>query len=473
MPSDKGLTVRKTWNCFVNAHLFQQTIRLLVQALVGIASSICLGQSVVQLPTSSYSPPNGSYPMGGTTAPPGGYTLTPPTQTFGTQTSSFQNPYQAPPPTYGTPTYPPSTYPPPTYPPGTYPPPTYPPPTYPPGTYPPGTYPPGVYPPGVYPNSTPNVMVPGMYGQGMYGQPPTNWWDTTATTMTTTTNEVVRLCQGPRFQQTWLTGNDNFDGKSPDSIQILDTDVSLVFACPNFLGSESPLYIIPSYSHHVWDGPTATGFNLPGSAFSAFLDSGWSSNAEKTFGVDLGVRIGVFSAFDAIDEESIRYQGKAMGRVRLTPTTSLRLGVAYLDRVKYKLLPIGGVLCFPTPNTRLDLFFPEPKLSHYCSTYGNTDVWWYLFGYYGGGSWTILNPYNSPDQIDLNNPDGTPDQVDLNNIRVMMGFEFGRSEQIRNGLRLGFVEFGYAFNQELIYRIQTPGNLDLANSFVIRAGCSY
>ena len=329
-------------------------------------------------------------------------------------------------------------------------------------------YPPGVYPPGVYPNTSPNVMVP-----GMYGQPPTYWWGTTGTTFATTTNEVVRLCQGPRFQQTWLTGNDNFDGKSPDSIQILDTDVSLVFACPNFLGSGSPLYIIPSYSHHVWDGPSATGFNLPGSAFSAFLDSGWGSNPEKTFGVDLGVRIGVFSAFDAIDEESIRYQGKAMGRVRLTPTTSLRLGVAYLDRVKYKLLPIGGVLCFPTPNTRLDLFFPEPKLSHYCSTYGNTDVWWYLFGYYGGGSWTILNPYNSPDQIDLNNPDGTPDQIDLNNIRVMMGFEFGRSEQIRNGLRLGFVEFGYAFNQELIYRIQTPGNLDLANSFVIRAGCSY
>ena len=54
-----------------------------------------------------------------------------------------------------------------------------------------------------------------------------------------------------------------------------------------------------------------------------------------------------------------------------------------------------------------------------------------------------------------------------------MGLEFGKSEQIRNGLRLGFIEAGYAFNQELIYRIQTPGNLDLANSFVIRAGCSY
>ena len=378
--------------------------------------------------------------MGGATAPPGGFVQTPPPQTFGAQPTYYQNPYQAPPQTFGSPAYPPSTFPPSTF--ST-------------GTYPPSTYPPGMYPPGVYPNTSPNVMVP-----GMYVAPPTYWWGTTPTTFATTTNEVVRLCQGPRFQQTWLTGNDNFDGKAPNSIQILDTDVSLVFACPDFCGSKSPLYIIPSYSQHVWDGPTETGFNLPGSAFSAFLDSGWSSNPEKTFGADLGVRIGVFSAFDAIDNDSVRYQGKAMGRVRLTPTATFRAGVAYLDRVKIKLLPAVGILCFPNPDTRLDLFFPEPKLSHYCSTYGNTDVWCYLFGYYGGGSWTILQP------------DGSHDQIDLNNIRVMMGLEFGKSEQIRNGLRLGFIEFGYAFNQELIYRVQ-PTNLDLTNSFVIRAGCSY
>ncbi len=373
--------------------------------------------------------------MGGTTAQPFGYVPTATPQTFGAQPSYYQNPYQAPPQTFGAPAYPPSTF-------ST-------------STFPTSTYPTGMYPPGVYPNSSPNVMVP-----GMYVAPSTYWWGTTPTTFATTTNEVVRLCQGPRFQQTWLTGNDNFDGLAPNSIQILDTDVSLVFACPDFCGSKSPLYIIPSYSQHVWDGPSAPGFNLPGSAFSAFLDSGWSSNPEKTFGADLGVRIGVFSAFDAVDSESVRYQGKAMGRVRLTPTATFRAGVAYLDRVKIKLLPAVGILCFPNPDTRLDLFFPEPKLSHYCSTYGNTDVWCYLFGYYGGGSWTILQP------------DGSHDQIDLNNIRVMMGLEFGKSEQIRNGLRLGFIEFGYAFNQELIYRVQ-PTNLDLTNSFVIRAGCSY
>ena len=455
----------------MSTHLFQRIIRFLVQALVGCFPAICLSQSIVQLPPSSFTTPTSGNPMGPWTAAPPPQNTYPPLggsdQTFGTRTSYFRSPFQAPPLTYSNPSYPPGTYPPGVsyppvaYPPGAYPSVaypsgSYPPVAYPPVAYPPGTYPPGTYPPGVYPNSAPNSMYP-----GLYGPPPTNWMGTTGTTITTTTDEIVRLCQGPRFQQTWLTGNDNFEGKEANSIQILDTDVSLVFACPDFCSSKSPLYVIPSYSQHVWDGPSAPGFNLPSTAFSAFLDSGWSTNAEKTFGIDFGVRIGVFSAFDAVDSESVRYQGKAMGRVRLTPTTTLRVGVAYLDRVKIKLLPVGGILCFPNPDTRFDLFFPEPKLSHYCSTYGNTDIWWYLYGYYGGGSWTILQS------------DGSRDQIDLNNTRVMMGFEFGRSEQIRNGFRMGFFEFGYAFDQELVYRIQTPGNLDLQNSFVIRAGCSY
>ena len=455
----------------MDTHPFQLIIRFLVQAFIGCFPAICLSQIVVQLPPSNDTTPPSGNPMGPWTTASPDQSVYPPLggsdPTFGTRTSYFRGPFQAPPQTYANPSYPPGTYPPGgTYPSGAYPSGAYPSGAYPSGAYPTGTYPsvaypsgaypPGAYPPGAYPNSAPNSMYP-----GLYGPPPTNWMGTTGTTVTTTTDQIVRLCQGPRFQQTWLTGNDNFEGKEANSIQILDTDVSLVFACPDFCSSKSPLYVIPSYSQHVWDGPSAPGFNLPSTAFSAFLDSGWSTNAEKTFGIDFGVRIGVFSAFDAVDSESVRYQGKAMGRVRLTPTTTLRAGVAYLDRVKIKLLPIGGILCFPNPDTRFDLFFPEPKLSHYCSTYGNTDVWWYLYGYYGGGSWTILQS------------DGSRDQIDLNNTRIMMGFEFGKSEQIRNGLRMGFFEFGYAFDQELVYRIQTPGNLDLQNSFVIRAGCSY
>ena len=338
-----------------------------------------------------------------------------------------------------------------------------------------------VYPSTVYPNSTPNVLFPGtgaaapMNSQWSYqnqpnpygypGYPPTtNWssgWETTGNSINVATNQVIRLCQGPRFRHTWLPGSDNFGSPGPNALQSNDTDVSLVFAIPSFFGSTRPLYLIPSYTQTLWEGPTSPDFAMPSSAFAGFLDTGWETDPMKTFGVELGLRVGVFADFDAINNDSVRIQGKAMGRLRLTPTSTGRAGVFYLDRNKIKLLPAFGILWAPNQDTRFDIFFPEPKLAHYLSTVGNSDMWWYLTGYYGGGNWTIRQP------------DGTNDQVDINDIRIMMGLEFGRSDQIRQGLRVGFVEGGYAFNRELSYRVLPIGDVDLENSFVLRAGFAY
>jgi hypothetical protein len=51
--------------------------------------------------------------------------------------------------------------------------------------------------------------------------------------------------------------------------------------------------------------------------------------------------------------------------------------------------------------------------------------------------------------------------------------ECGRSEQIRQGYRCGFIELGYAFNRELIFRLNSENNLELDDSIVVRAGFAY
>lgn len=332
------------------------------------------------------------------------------------------------------------------------------------------------FPQGVYPNQ-PNVLFPGTgnqpgFGNGSYqnpfgwnsnpnNTPFNNWWNSMSSNLGYGTSQVMRIFQGVRFRHTWLSGTSGFSDKRDDSVEINDTDVSLVFAIPNFLNSTRALYIIPSYSHHLWDGPSNGTSHLPGNAFSGFIDTGWDTNPLQTLGVELGVRVGVFSAFDAITSDSIYVQGKAVGRLRLTPTSTAKFGVIYLDRNKIKLLPLAGFLWSPNPDSRFDLVFPEPKISHYVTTIGNADIWWYTTAYYGGGVWTIKHP------------DGFNDAVDINDIRVMLGLEFGRSDQIRQGFRLGFVEVGYGFNRELIYRRRTTSNLDMPDSILIRGGFSY
>ncbi len=88
-------------------------------------------------------------------------------------------------------------------------------------------------------------------------------------------------------------------------------------------------------------------------------------------------------------------------------------------------------------------------------------MWWYVSGYYGGGAWTIERE------------DGSSDNIDLNDLRIVLGVEWGRNELLRQGHRFAFLEGGYVFNRELIYRIRPQDNLELDDSFMIRAGFVY
>lgn len=362
--------------------------------------------------------------------------------------------------------------------------------------------PPGYGQPGVYPNSAPSALFPnsgaypsggynngggtvfgnmynGIFGSsaggygGTYGQPAypvlpqnsgngyfnPNAWNPQGAAFNGAGGmpQYLRLFQGPRFREAYLYGNNDFD-----ALSINDSDFSVGIAIPNFLYSTQPLYLLPSFSLHQWSGPRAPSTaDLPALAYSAFLDSGWQSDPARILGAELGLRVGMFSDFNTGISDSLRIQGRAIGRVRVTPKVTLKGGVVYLDRVRVKLLPAGGVLWQPNPDTRFDLFFPEPKLAHYLATVGTSDTWWYVGGYYGGGSWTVKRD------------SGIKESIDINDIRLVLGLEWGRNDQMRDGRRVGFLEAGYVFNRELIFKETPLDNLDLQDTFMIRAGIGY
>lgn len=356
---------------------------------------------------------------------------------------------------------------------------------------------PGYNQPGIYPNSSPSALYPGSpYGQsygtnsslfgglfngifgnrnpttgygGSYGQtlPPQpnsagtygSTWNPQGSVFTGNGSypQFIRFFQGPRFRHAYLHGN-----QDADALMINDTDIALAFAWPNFLFSTQPLYLMPSFSLHQWDGPKPTApADLPAVAYSAFLDSGWQTDPGRILGAELGLRVGMFSDFNTATSDSLRVMGRGIGRVRLTPRATLKLGVLYLDRNRVKLLPAGGLLWQPNPETRFDLFFPEPKLAHYLSTVGTADTWWYVGGYYGGGSWTVERT------------NGTNDSIDINDLRLVLGLEWGRNDQMREGRRVGFLEVGYVFDRELRYKTSPMDNLRLQDTVMVRAGFGF
>lgn len=321
----------------------------------------------------------------------------------------------------------------------------------------------------VYPNA-PSALFPGTDYSNPYGYPPQagapgtyppgSSWNPQGSLYngnTSTFTEFIRFYQGPRFRHAYLGGNND-----SNALAINDSDLALAFAWPNFLFSTQPLYLMPSFSLHQWDGPKPpSAADLPAIAYSAFLDSGWQSDPARIWGAELGLRVGMFSDFNSNSSDSLRILGRAVGRARLTPKATAKLGVIYLDRVGVKILPAVGVLWQPNPDTRFDIFFPEPKLSNYLSTVGTNDTWWYIAGYYGDGSWTVQRT------------SGANDQIDINDIRIVLGLEWGRNEQLREGRRIGFFEVGYVFERELNYRQASMDNLDLQDTFVLRAGFGY
>jgi len=263
----------------------------------------------------------------------------------------------------------------------------------------------------------------------------------------------LKLFDNLRLRETWIYG----DGGP--QLGINDIEMAVTMMLPDFLGTKTPLMLSPNFALHLWDGPQPPAHSqfMPGSAYSAYLEAAYNTDHAQVVGGDIAVSLGVFSDFSTVTSESLRIQTFSYFWARLTPNMMLKLGVNYLDRVDVKLLPVIGVLYEPNPQTRLDILFPRPKLSHLFQTVGTTDIWWYLAGEYGGGSWTIDNSVT-----------GFVDQVDINDIRIMLGFDWTNQSGTR-----GMFEVGWVMQRELIYRNHPADSTGLSDSFMLRGGIAF
>ena len=107
------------------------------------------------------------------------------------------------------------------------------------------------------------------------------------------------------------------------------------------------------------------------------------------FGGELDFRIGVYSDFSKVTTESLRYTGRGLVVLTFRPAVKVKAGIFYLDRIRVKILPAGGIVWTPNSDVRFDILFPDPKIARRLTTIGNTEWWLYARGEYGGGSWTV------------------------------------------------------------------------------------
>ena len=246
-----------------------------------------------------------------------------------------------------------------------------------------------------------------------------------------------------------------------DTLGIQDFDISATALFPDFLFSQQPLLVTPAFVLHLWDGPSTGVQDLPSKAYSAYLDLAWNPEITPRLFAELGFRTGVYSDFGTINSKSVRFQGLAVANVRLTPTTTLKGGAVYIDRMETKILPVVGVLWEPDSLTRFDITFPYPRLSKYWTTVGDRKVWWYIGGEYGGGSWTIH-------RYDFVEDDEVSDRIDINDYRAFFGLEATHPNRMR-----AFAEVGYVWDRNIVYHSDDIPNLKVDDTVMVRVGFNF
>lgn len=303
-----------------------------------------------------------------------------------------------------------------------------------------------------------NAPAPTPYGAPYPGQAPAQPGSLFPNGFPTNTSgpPYQRLFQDTGFQYTWLAPTSN------NSLQMHDVELSTSAFFPNFLRGRGPLRVTPGFAFHFLDGPAEPDItsDLPPRLYSAYLDFGWEPEFTPQFGAEVNFRTGIYTDFDTVTWDSLRFMGSGVGVIRVTPTTALKLGVAYIDRQDLKLLPAAGILWQPNAQTRWDIFFPNPKLASYLRTVGNSQVWWYLGGEYGGGSWTMKREQDP--QVDAS------EKIDINDIRVYVGLEWNNLNRW-----YGFIEAGYVFEREIYYTVVPTDTVSLDSTIMLRAGLSF
>jgi hypothetical protein len=400
-----------------------------------LVTALCCAPALAQrvnIPATTFAPQNpASYPPSLNAPPPSGATLGAPSfDPYAIAPTSAPSAYSPPfTPQYGAPAYAPPTY----------------------------AAPPYGAPPAVAPTfGQPTYGAPPMYAplpQNPTTQFPSGAWSEDIGRVDPYQQGTpLRLFQNIRFRHTYLSRLGQEEG-----LGINDSEIATTAAFPRFLFTTQPIYISPGFIFSQWDGPASPPADLPPRAYSAYLDFDYTTNPAYRFGADLHVRTGVYSDFNAINTNSFRLSGRGLGTFQMTPALQLKLGVEYINRNDIKLLPAGGFLYVPNPQTRLDVYFPKPKLAVYLTTLGNTEIWGYLAGEYGGGAWTIERAGTGQDE-----------RIDINDIRAIVGTEFMNSRSLK-----GFVEAGYVFNREVVYVARPQDSFDPDSTFMLRGGVAY
>jgi hypothetical protein len=197
---------------------------------------------------------------------------------------------------------------------------------------------------------------------------------------------------------------------------------------------------------HLLSGPISAP--LPPRLWDFMLGYQRRDTFEDRFSYDMAFNVGVYSDFEDSARDGVRYVGHAVGMAHASDAVDWVLGVDYLDRDDYRILPVCGLSLHPdsSPRWQFDAIFPRPRAQYAL----NGAQRLYVSGNLGGGTW------------DIEMPGEVNDVMTYRDFRLL----FGHERLTDRGVLSAF-ELGYVFGRKLELR-EAANRFDFDDAFVLR-----
>lgn len=268
----------------------------------------------------------------------------------------------------------------------------------------------------------------------------------------------IKFIQNLGLDVTWIVS-----GASKKNMGLFRFDVCMDVPLPYFARQENALFFEPRFAMNLFNGPKGD------------FDGKYESLTSNEFDVSLGLRwlpkfqlnkmatplefdfffsVGLYTDFKSIKGRSFRFPSWAYLSLDLTNNIKAKIGVWVLDRVRYTILPSGGVIWTPNDRWEFQILFPNPRVTYRPVNAVLKDMSLFARGEYGGGSWTVKTD------------DGTY-RKDYNDYRILLGLDWRGPA---NGI--GFFEFGGSFGRELYFN-KGVGSYKIHPGFILQAGLHF
>ncbi|MDD3588792.1 MAG: hypothetical protein PHO46_00775 [Thermoguttaceae bacterium] len=216
------------------------------------------------------------------------------------------------------------------------------------------------------------------------------------------------------------------------------------FPCEAFRNSSingGVFRLTPTFNYTGFQTPKSTTItpDIPNNVFDAGVATSFSISVHDLEGT-VEVQAGIASEFEKIKGDAFYLRGRAEASLPVDDDRTTRLlgGVAYYNRLDYKLVPIAGVVWKPNANNEIRFVFPDPRWGHFIIRKNETDWWFFVSGDIGGGKW-LMTDHN-------HKINGDPTYCfDYNDYRVTTGVVFDCSKGLK-----GSLEVGGAFGREIV-----------------------